>query len=239
MSVTKNLPALVIACVAMFIALGGPSHAADVLGLTKNSVKSKHIDNGQVKSADIAKGGVKSTDLANGEVGLADISDAAEASLAAPPAPAEIPDNAVNSAKVADDTLTGSDVLNNTLTESDIGSSAVGGAELAPDSVETDEVMNGSLDGVDIGRASGVESIDFANIAAGSCDYVAVDVGAASANDQVTVSPEPDFNPETAGLTFYGMSSPATGYIRFVACNVGGAAIDLGPVNFHYTVIDN
>jgi hypothetical protein len=99
--------------------------------------------------------------------------------------------------------------------------------------------VNGALKGVDIGVASGVAPINFPNIVAGDCEYVAPPVPAARPTDQVTVSPEAGFNPDAIPLTFYGMSSSTDGFIRVVACNLGGAPIDLGSVDFHYTVIDN
>jgi hypothetical protein len=56
-------PAMVVALVALFVALGGTSYSA--ITLSKNSVKSKHIANGQVKRADIAEGAVNSARVAD------------------------------------------------------------------------------------------------------------------------------------------------------------------------------
>ena len=50
----------VMATVAVFIALGGGAYA---LSLDKNSVKSKHIKDGQVKSADVADNDLIGTDI--------------------------------------------------------------------------------------------------------------------------------------------------------------------------------
>lgn len=50
----------VMATVAVFIALGGGAYA---LTLKKNSVKSKHIKDGQVKSADVADDDLIGTDI--------------------------------------------------------------------------------------------------------------------------------------------------------------------------------
>jgi hypothetical protein len=57
-------PAMVLALVALFVALGGSSYAA--LVLTANSVSSKHIKNGQVKRVDLGKGSVNSSKVING-----------------------------------------------------------------------------------------------------------------------------------------------------------------------------
>lgn len=52
-------PAMTVALVALFVALGGSSYAAITLG--KNSVKSKHIGKGQVKRADIQNNAINSS----------------------------------------------------------------------------------------------------------------------------------------------------------------------------------
>lgn len=52
-------PAMVVALVALFVALGGSSYAA--ITLSKNSVRSKHIVNGQVKRADIGSDAINSS----------------------------------------------------------------------------------------------------------------------------------------------------------------------------------
>ena len=52
-------PAMVVALVALFVALGGSSYAA--IALSKNSVRSKHIVNGQVKRADIRSDAINSS----------------------------------------------------------------------------------------------------------------------------------------------------------------------------------
>lgn len=58
MRVSKPSPAMLVALLAVFIALGGTSYSA--ITLSKNSVKSKHIVNGQVKRPDIARSAVSS-----------------------------------------------------------------------------------------------------------------------------------------------------------------------------------
>jgi hypothetical protein len=74
--------ASVTATLALFFALGGGAYAA--IELTKNSVRSKHIKNGQVKSRDIGNGAVRAKDL-NAEL-LAGGTDGI-AGIAGPPGP--------------------------------------------------------------------------------------------------------------------------------------------------------
>jgi len=54
----------VMATIAVFIALGGSSYAA--VQLSRNSVRSKHIKNGQVKRGDLGRNAVDSTKVKNG-----------------------------------------------------------------------------------------------------------------------------------------------------------------------------
>ena len=55
----------VMASIAVFIALGAGAYAA---GLAPNSVKSKHIKDGQVKESDLADGGVTTDKIDDGGV---------------------------------------------------------------------------------------------------------------------------------------------------------------------------
>jgi hypothetical protein len=58
MRVSRPSPAMLVALIAVFVALGGTSYSA--FTLSQNSVKSGHIVNGQVKRPDIATGAVTS-----------------------------------------------------------------------------------------------------------------------------------------------------------------------------------
>lgn len=106
----------VVATLALFLGLGGGAYA--VTAIDDNSVRSRHILDGEVKTADVGTGQIKTADLKNdaiqgddirddtlpgGGLGLADIGpDAVSGSELAP--------NAVGSAEVAPDSLGGSDI---------------------------------------------------------------------------------------------------------------------------------
>lgn len=254
--------ALLVAFLALFVALGGQSYAK-APKLKKNTVTSKIIKNGQVASSDLKDNGVKSIDVLDGGIGLVDLSPALKAQLAqildgsvttaklgdgsvtnpklgdGSVTTPKLADGSVTNPKLASDSVTGAKVATNTLTSGDIATSAVGASELGPNSVSSDEVTDGTLDGVDIGKASGTVSIDFPNIGAGACDYLNVAVGGATPTDQVMVSPRADYTPSLQPVTVYGQASANTDQIRVVVCNVSAGAINLPPVTFHYTVIDN
>jgi hypothetical protein len=61
----------VAATLALFLALGGSAYAA--VQLSKNSVRSKHVKNGQVKRSDLGKGAVDTTKVRDGSLRLADV----------------------------------------------------------------------------------------------------------------------------------------------------------------------
>lgn len=58
-------PAMLVALAALFVALGGVSYAA----LAKDSVRSKHIKNGQVKSVDVANNAIRGADVDEASLG--------------------------------------------------------------------------------------------------------------------------------------------------------------------------
>ena len=56
----------VVSVIALFVALGGSSYAA--VKLSANSVRSKHIKNGQVRSVDVKDSGLRARDFAPGQL---------------------------------------------------------------------------------------------------------------------------------------------------------------------------
>ena len=82
-------PAMIVALVALFVALGGAAYAG--VTLSNNSVKSATIKNGEVKTADLANSAVtnlklknnavNSAKVKNGSLEAADLSAAAQAAL--------------------------------------------------------------------------------------------------------------------------------------------------------------
>lgn len=62
-------PAMVVALIALFVALGGGAYA----GVTLNSIRSKDIKDGQVRSVDLANNAVNSAKIRNGAVTDSDL----------------------------------------------------------------------------------------------------------------------------------------------------------------------
>jgi hypothetical protein len=67
--VRRPSAAMIVACLALFVALGGASYAA--VKLKPGSVKTKTLKNGAVKEAKIANGAVTEPKIANGAVSSA------------------------------------------------------------------------------------------------------------------------------------------------------------------------
>ena len=80
-------PAMIVALVALFVALGGAAYAG--VTLSNNSVKSATIKNGEVKTADLANSAVTNLKLKNNAVNSAKVKngslEAADLSAAAAP----------------------------------------------------------------------------------------------------------------------------------------------------------
>ncbi len=104
-------PALIISCVALFVALTGSAIAAGVLG--PNTVRSPQIVNGSVRNADLHDGLIGASKISPGAV--------TETALA---------DNAVGTTKVADGSLN----------QDDLGANSVGSSELQAGSIRASEL---------------------------------------------------------------------------------------------------
>lgn len=95
-------PAMIVAAIALFIALGGAAYAG--VTLSNNTVRSNHIVNGQVKTVDLASLSVSNAKLRN---------------------------NAVNSAKVKNGSLTGDDLTDASVGAADLAAGAVTPAKIS------------------------------------------------------------------------------------------------------------
>lgn len=94
-------PAVVISCLALFLALTGSAFA---VGIAKNSVR----------SAQIVDGTVRNVDLHDGLIGSSKISPAAVGET-------QLAENAVTSSKVADQSLTGADIAPDSIRATQLG----------------------------------------------------------------------------------------------------------------------
>ena len=111
----------VVACLALFVALGGASYAATQLPnnsvgpkqLKKNAVTAPKIKKEAVTAAKIKGGAIDATKVADGAISGAKIADGAVTG-------AKIADGAVTGAKIADGAVNGSKVADGSLTAAEL-----------------------------------------------------------------------------------------------------------------------
>lgn len=110
-------PALVVALVALFVALGGPARAASLITgsqIKKNSITSKQVKNRSLSTKDLSRravrslritptGSVTQSELANGAVTSAKIAGAAITG-------AKVAANSIGPIQIADHSLTATDI---------------------------------------------------------------------------------------------------------------------------------
>ena len=194
----RPTPAMVVALIALFIALGGPAQAKraiiDGKVLKRNSVTTRAIKNGSVAKADLSRTAVKSLE--------------------------RTPVNSVTSAQIADGQVLSKDIGAGAVTSTALGSGSVTASKLAAESIGGGSVANGSLQTVDIGSFAGAVSVpSFTFTSTEPCQSAEAPATATGgqpniADDVVVVSP-PSGWPDTVVVT----GKPAPGNrIRIVAC---------------------
>jgi hypothetical protein len=217
----RPTPAMVVALIALFVALGGPAQAKRVIidgkVLKRNSVTSRAIKNGSVAKADLSKAAVKSLE--------------------------RTPANAVGSAQIVDGQVLSKDIGAGAVTSTALGSGSVTASKLAAESIGGGSVANGSLQTVDIGSFAGAVSVpSFTFTSSEPCqaaEAAATPAGGQPniADDVVVVSP-PSGWPDTVVVT----GKPAPGNrIRIVACwavpDMSGLTIPTTTI-FRYVTFD-
>lgn len=125
-------PALVISCLALFVALTGSAFAAGVLG--KNTVRSPQI----------VDGAVRTVDLHDGLIGASKISPDAVGSTA-------LAENAVASPEVAPESLTGADLGDASVGSSEVQDQSLGSNDLGPSSVGSTELQASAVRASELG----------------------------------------------------------------------------------------
>jgi hypothetical protein len=113
-------PALVISCVALFLALTGSALA---VGIAKNSVRSAQIVDGTVRTVDLRENAVNSPKIAANAVGSE-----------------EIAENSIESPEVAQDALTAEDLGTASVASPEVADQSLTAGDLGPDSVRSSEL---------------------------------------------------------------------------------------------------
>jgi hypothetical protein len=137
-----HIRANIVGYVALFFALS----LGTAWALERNSVKSKHIADGQVKSKDVKDNGLLGADIDESSLQLGQITTASGPAggdlTGSYPKPA-IAGNAVNSAKTQNGSLTGEDVANDSLDGFDV--QGLSGADMQANTLTGDQVNESTL----------------------------------------------------------------------------------------------
>jgi trimeric autotransporter adhesin len=124
-------PALVLSCVALFMALTGSALA---VGVGKNTVRSPQIVDGTIRTIDLRDNSVAAGKIAP---------DAVDTT--------EIAENGVDSSDVAPDTLAAGDLAAASVASSEVADQSLTANDLGPDSVGSSELQAGSVRASELG----------------------------------------------------------------------------------------
>jgi hypothetical protein len=216
-------PAMVVALIALFVALGGPAQA-------------RKLVDGKL----LRKGSVTSRAIKNGSLAKADLSNAAVNSLMVTPV------NSVRTQQILDGQVLAPDIGAGAVGTAQLAPGAVSASRLAADSVGGGSVAIGSLQTVDIGSFAGairpVPDFSFTkDVPCQAAETGAMPTGGQPniQDDVVLVSP-PSGWPDSVVVT----GKPGAGNnIRIVACWIprpnDPASLSPGPAVFRYVTFDS
>ncbi len=163
-------PALVISCLALFLALAGSALAAKTA-----SIGSRQIVNGSIRTVDLRDNAVNSRKIADATISADDLgTDSINSDEIAKDAvnSDEIAENAVTSSEVAPDSLTAGDLAPNSVGSSEVADQSLTADDLGPNSVGSSELQAGSVRASELGTI--IQVSNSTGIAANSSGGVSV-----------------------------------------------------------------
>jgi hypothetical protein len=223
--VRRPSTATVIASLALFVALGGPAHAA-------RFIDGKLLRRGSVTSAAVKDRTLEVRDLSRSTVRTLQ----------------RTPNNTVTEAKLANRSVTPGKLANGAVSSSALADRAVSVADLGLNAVRTEHVADGALRAADFSRFHGRFRTQIGPIPIGECwsgepAGLAPELARADiSSDLILVSPDDRWVERRVTFMVRASSNPS----RFVlaACNVGRppdegpAAVEQREITFSYVIID-
>ncbi|MEZ5102358.1 MAG: hypothetical protein R3C15_21665 [Thermoleophilia bacterium] len=229
-------PALVVALVALFVALGGGAYAG--VTLATNSVRTATIANGHVRAADLASTAVTAAKLKAGAVTAAKLaggvaSPAKLADLAA--GERSLAEAAATAVRIADGAATTSKLAPGAGVERALGETAVTNAKLADASVGSVQLADGSVGDVEL--AGGIAASKLTGPVA---EAAAADVATTAAAVNGVAVRRVDFRGATGqsatvlelgGLTLAAVCSSGTTFTVRASTDAGGAMLHVAGID--------
>jgi hypothetical protein len=220
-------PATVLAAVALFVALGGPAWAGQLVNgkrIKPNTVTTKQIKDHSIGERDVdptllarllavVDGSVTGTSVADGSLGASDLAP-----------------GSINGDRIAPGAVGSSAVADGGLSARDLAAGAIG----------TDAIDDGSLRGADVGRFSGTIELPFSAIPIGKCaSSASTSLSGPTptenlSDDAIAVTPRAGFPASTV------VTAEAVGanQIKVTICNLGGGELAAANRKFNYLTID-
>jgi hypothetical protein len=215
--------ATVIALIALFVALGGPAHAVDLL--RNNSVGSATIKNRSIKVKDLSRKAVRRlTATRNSSITEAKLRNRSVT-------PGKLAFGAVGSPAIAD----------RSVGSVDLATGAVGTAQILDRAIGGSKVADGSLDARDLGRYWGRFRVTVPKINPSEC-WAAEPTGLAPerahaniSDDVVLVTPDSRWPSDRLSFTV----TTSGNFSRFVLSGCNRSSNPVGPfeVGFRYLVL--
>jgi hypothetical protein len=222
-------PALLIALLALFVAVGGPAEAARLIG-------SKDVKDRSLKTKDLSRKAVETLQATpRRSVGERQLRDGAVSG-------AKLRDGAVTPVKIAPAAIGSAQLAVDAVGTRELRAGAAGSVQIADGAVTGAKVADGTLDARDTARYAGRFRVTLPAVAARECwsgepvGLAPEQAGADIAGDLVIATPDASWPERSLSFTVRGSANRS----RFVlaGCNVTGSATTEVEVGFRYVVLD-
>jgi hypothetical protein len=239
---------MIVALLALFVALGGPAHAARLINgkdIKAGTVTSRQLEDRTIKPRDLAASTLRALSATpDGSITAAKLGENAVTTRALAPGSVlsgTIADGGVTAADLAPSSVGAEEVGDNAIGQSEILNNGVGATEIADQSIDGGKVVDGSLLARDLARFSGTLTVDFPRMLPGTCQGLPVpDTAADRANidisgDLVVASPGANW---PWRLTYGVTNASEPDQFAIYACNPTTLAVENPPpVTFRWVVI--
>jgi hypothetical protein len=211
--------ALGLAAVSLFVAVGGPATAADLINgaqLQDRSVKGKKLARRAVSNSRLFRDAVGTGKVRDGSLTRADLAEDIFDGLQP-----TLTTNSITGDLLAGNSVGGDEIEPDGISGSDIAPGAIGNSDLAPGSVSAAKLENNSVTGA-AADATGATTLNFGSIGNQACASLPVTVtGADISNNVIILTPGAGFTGSTATPVVTGSET-----FEVRVCNLTGAPAD-------------
>ena len=230
-------PAMAVALLALFVALGGSAMAAFVVnsnsdiapdtiyGANRPSTANDNIVDGSITAVDIKPSSIGSGRILDGSLTGADLAagtvsgnNILDESLTS----ADLATDSVGATEISDSSIDSGEIVDNSLFSQDLAPDSVGSSEIAANAVGPSEVAAKSLTLADLAGAAANGSISLSGIPNGRCTQVTFNVSGAQVGDSPIVTTRAAIQ---NGIVLYPNRVATAGHVEVNACNFSGTTM--------------